>query len=167
MDDNFGLSAEEFRIQAVYSDETRQFRSPAEPTAEDWVNVRIRVGRGTVSAVFLCTNEREYLMEEAKTQGAFSYFQATLPPTAEEMTYYFRLQCGEAVGYYTKYGFFSEYKHEGEFRIFRDYRTPDWAKGAVMYQIYPDRFANGDVSNDVKTNEYIYQIGRASCRERV
>ena len=156
MDDNFGLSAEEFRIQAVYSDETRQFRSPVEPTAEDWVNVRIRVGRGTVSAVFLCTNEREYLMEETKTQGAFSYFQATLPPTAEEMTYYFRLQCGEAVGYYTKYGFFSEYKHEGEFRIFRDYRTPDWAKGAVMYQIYPDRFANGDVSNDVKTNEYIY-----------
>lgn len=156
MDDNFGLSAEEFRIQAVYSDETRQFRSPAEPTAEDWVNVRIRVGRGTVSAVFLCTNEREYLMEETKTQGAFSYFQATLPPTAEEMTYYFRLQCGEAVGYYTKYGFFSEYKHEGEFQIFRDYRTPDWAKGAVMYQIYPDRFANGDVSNDVKTNEYIY-----------
>ena len=156
MDDNFGLSAEEFRIQAVYSDETRQFRSPAEPTAADWVNVRLRVGRGTVSAVFLCTNEREYLMEEAKTQGAFSYFQATLPPTAEEMTYYFRLQCGEAVGYYTKYGFFSEYKHEGEFRIFRDYRTPDWAKGAVMYQIYPDRFANGDVSNDVKTNEYIY-----------
>ena len=156
MDDNFGLSAEDFRIQAVYSDETRQFRSPAEPTAADWVNVRLRVGRGTVSAVFLCTNEREYLMEEAKTQGAFSYFQATLPPTAEEMTYYFRLQCGEAVGYYTKYGFFSEYKHEGEFRIFRDYRTPDWAKGAVMYQIYPDRFANGDVSNDVKTNEYIY-----------
>ena len=79
MDDNFGLSAEEFRIQAVYSDETRQFRSPAEPTAADWVNVRLRVGRGTVSAVFLCTNEREYLMEEAETQGAFSYFQATLP----------------------------------------------------------------------------------------
>ena len=72
MDDNFGLSAEEFRIQAVYSDETRQFRSPAEPTAADWVNVRLRVGRGTVSAVFLCTNEREYLMEEAETQGAFT-----------------------------------------------------------------------------------------------
>ena len=46
MDDNFGLSAEEFRIQAVYSDETRQFRSPAEPTAADWVNVRLRVGNG-------------------------------------------------------------------------------------------------------------------------
>ena len=75
MDDNFGLSAEEFRIQAVYSDETRQFRSPAEPTAADWVNVRLRVGRGTVSAVFLCTNEREYLMEEAETQGALDVYK--------------------------------------------------------------------------------------------
>ena len=32
--------------------------------------------------------------------------------------------------------------------------TPDWAKGAVMYQIYTDRFCNGDPSNDVLTNEY-------------
>ena len=79
MDDNFGLSAEEFRIQAVYSDETRQFRSPAEPTAEDWVNVRLRVGRGTVSAVFLCTNEREYLMEEAKRRGLFLIFRQPCP----------------------------------------------------------------------------------------
>ncbi|WP_031314260.1 alpha amylase N-terminal ig-like domain-containing protein [Caldanaerobacter subterraneus] len=26
--------------------------------------------------------------------------------------------------------------------------TPDWMKGAVMYQIFPDRFYNGDHSND-------------------
>ncbi len=25
-----------------------------------------------------------------------------------------------------------------------------------MYQIYVDRFCNGDTTNDVKTNEYIY-----------
>ena len=83
MDDNFGLSAEEFRIQAVYSDDTRQFRSPAEPTAADWVNVRLRVGRGTVSAVFLCTNEREYNIEDAETQVSISYFHADKTPTAE------------------------------------------------------------------------------------
>ncbi len=41
MDDNFGLSAEEFRIQAVYSDETRQFRSPAEPTVADWISLAV------------------------------------------------------------------------------------------------------------------------------
>ena len=29
-----------------------------------------------------------------------------------------------------------------------DFATPDWAKGAVVYQVFPDRFANGDPSND-------------------
>ena len=29
-----------------------------------------------------------------------------------------------------------------------EFETPDWARGAVAYQIFPDRFANGDPSND-------------------
>ena len=29
-----------------------------------------------------------------------------------------------------------------------DYKTPNWAKEAVTYQIFPDRFFNGDKSND-------------------
>jgi len=28
------------------------------------------------------------------------------------------------------------------------FTTPDWTRGAVVYQIYPDRFANGDPAND-------------------
>ena len=28
------------------------------------------------------------------------------------------------------------------------FRTPDWAKHAIWYQIFPDRFRNGDPSND-------------------
>jgi len=29
-----------------------------------------------------------------------------------------------------------------------DFRTPEWVKHSVFYQIFPDRFANGDPSND-------------------
>ncbi len=36
------------------------------------------------------------------------------------------------------------------------FHTPEWVKGAVMYQIYVDRFCNGDPDNDVLDNEYIY-----------
>jgi glycosidase len=28
------------------------------------------------------------------------------------------------------------------------FSTPDWARGAVVYQVFPDRFANGDPTND-------------------
>lgn len=30
----------------------------------------------------------------------------------------------------------------------KDFKTPDWLKNGVLYQIYPDRFFNGDLSND-------------------
>jgi glycosidase len=30
----------------------------------------------------------------------------------------------------------------------RDFAIPDWVAGATVYQIFPDRFANGDESND-------------------
>ena len=145
-----------FRELAVYSDETKQFRFPLEPLFSDEVKVSIRVGKDTFSAVFLCTDEREYLMVKAEEDDIFEYYQTILPPTKKKVTYYFRLQHGEEDGFYNKYGYFTEFKDEGRFEILRDFVTPDWAKGAVMYQIYPDRFCNGDPSNDVKTNEYVY-----------
>ncbi|MBP3629155.1 MAG: alpha amylase N-terminal ig-like domain-containing protein, partial [Anaerotignum sp.] len=146
------LSEEAFRAQAVYSDETKQYRFPAEPLSADEVEITIRVGKETFSAVFLCTDEREYLMDVTEEDGIFEYYKTTLPPTEKKVTYYFRLQYGEEEGFYTKYGYFDTFKDEGRFEIIRDFVTPDWAKGAVMYQIYPDRFCNGDSSNDVKTN---------------
>ena len=43
------------------------------------------------------------------------------------------------------------------------FHTPDWAKGAVFYQIYVDRFYNGDRSNDVEDDEYFY-IGEGTSK---
>ena len=42
------------------------------------------------------------------------------------------------------------------FAIIPGFHTPEWAKGAVMYQLFVDRFYNADESNDPLTREYIY-----------
>jgi alpha-glucosidase len=34
--------------------------------------------------------------------------------------------------------------------------VPDWAVGAVFYQIFPDRFRNGNPANDPKSGEWVY-----------
>ncbi|GGR85145.1 alpha-amylase family glycosyl hydrolase [Deinococcus sedimenti] len=34
--------------------------------------------------------------------------------------------------------------------------APEWAWESVFYQIFPDRFRNGDPTNDVQTGEYVY-----------
>ena len=36
------------------------------------------------------------------------------------------------------------------------FAAPDWAKHAVIYQIFPDRFRNGDEQNDPKTGDVRY-----------
>lgn len=164
------LTEGEFLAQAVYSDETRSFRSPEEPLSTDEVEITLRVGRDTCSAVFLCTQEREYLMEEKEACGCFAYYHVVLPPEEGETLYYFRLQHRLQIGYYTMYGYQQTLPEDGRFRLIRGYQTPDWAKGAIMYQIFPDRFCNGDRSNDVKTGEYRYlerQVVQVSDWERL
>ena len=42
------------------------------------------------------------------------------------------------------------------FRVCPNFHTPAWAKGAVMYQIFTDRFCNGSPANDPLTDEYRY-----------
>ncbi len=42
------------------------------------------------------------------------------------------------------------------FSYLAGYVAPEWAWKGVFYQIFPDRFRNGDPSNDVQTGEYRY-----------
>ena len=42
------------------------------------------------------------------------------------------------------------------FRFLADYQPPAWLWDQVVYQIFPDRFADGDPSNNVVTGEYLY-----------
>ncbi len=37
-----------------------------------------------------------------------------------------------------------------------DYYTPDWMRNAVVYQIFPDRFRNGDPSNDPADDDELF-----------
>lgn len=145
-----------FCYEAVFSDETANYREPWMPTHLEEVKITLRTGKDTVSGAFLCTMEEIFPMQLAFSAGIFDYFQVTLPPAAETMYYYFRLIGREDVLYYTRQGAFENYQREGWFQIIRNYAPPAWAQGAVMYQIYPDRFCNGDPTNDVLTNEYMY-----------
>jgi alpha-glucosidase len=41
-----------------------------------------------------------------------------------------------------------------DFRILAHYHAPSWVHDTVFYQIFPDRFADGDPSNNVRDHEY-------------
>lgn len=43
-----------------------------------------------------------------------------------------------------------------DFKIVADYHAPRWLEDTVFYQVFPDYFANGDISNDPTPTSYEY-----------
>jgi len=55
-------------------------------------------------------------------------------------------------------------RYDKFFHLLAQPTAPDWAVGAVFYQIFPDRFRNGNPSNDPQTGEWLY-MGRPIVRK--
>lgn len=148
-----------FKQRAVFSDETRFYRTPFEPKPGDSVTIRIRTCKNNVDEVYFISGSTREKMRIAETSGGFDYYEITIPVGEERIRYYFELRVESSSCYYNKLGITKDLSERNAFRITPGFRTPEWARGAVMYQIYPDRFYNGDPSNDVRNNEYSY-LGR-------
>ena len=110
------------------------------------------------------TSDGEYLeMKREKTSGSFDYYTAQIVMGKDLVRYYFEIHSGLVTCYYDTNGVSTRHEERTEFEIYPGYHVPEWLKGAVMYQIYVDRFCNGDPSNDVETGEYFY-IGDTSVK---
>ena len=148
---------------ALFSDGTKEYREPAEPMPYDKVKLRFRTARDNVDMVYVVTNNEKLEMEKVHDDRLFDYYQVEVPLTDQRMEYYFEIRAGRAVCYYNAKGVFNEVQSYYNFFIKPGFTTPDWAKGAVIYQIYVDRFCKGDENNTVETNEYYY-IGEGTVK---
>ena len=142
--------------KALYSDGTADYRQPPEPKAGEDVTIRFRTKADNADAVFLCAGQSRYQMKLVETSEGFDYYAYTVTMPEEVYVYYFEVITGMLSIHYDNYGPAKELRPQYFFRIVPGFSTPDWAKGAVMYQILVDRFYNGDPSNDVETGEYYY-----------
>ena len=150
-----------FNKEALFSDGTRYYRNPTEPKSGEKVIISFRTQKNNVDAVYLVSGDQKYKMKVYKTTKGFDYYGTKIVMPEEIFRYHFEIQYGWATCYYTEQGVCSELQEWAQFEIYPNYHTPDWAKGAVMYQIFVDRFRNGDPSNDVESDEYAY-IGEHS-----
>ena len=136
---------------------------PPEPKENELVTFRFRTAKDDADRVGLVTSADTYVMEKECTQGEFDYYTFETRLGEEPFRYCFEVQSGTEKYYYGRCGISREILEYYNFVVVPGFSTPDWAKGAVMYQIFTDRFYNGDKSNDVETNEYYY-IGDYSQR---
>ncbi len=143
-------------VKALFSDGTKEYRYPTEPKAGDAVRLRFRALTGSVGEVVLCIAGERKTMVPEREAGCFTYYSAEYTVGETPLSYYFEAELAEGRRFYDRRGAVYEPREDYAFRITPGFSVPEWAKGAVMYQIFTDRFCNGTAKNDVKSNEYIY-----------
>lgn len=145
-----------FNRRALFTDTTGDYLIPEEPAAGEKVTVKFRTARNNVDRVVLFCGETSHIMTKAESDKHFDFYVCELQLGSEKMTYHFEIQSGVLRAYYDTRGLVHDVNVYYDFVILPGFKTPQWAKGAVMYQIFVDRFYNGDMTNDVLTNEYCY-----------
>lgn len=145
---------------SVYSDGTIYYVSNQRPQLGSTVHVRIRMYEDApVQHVMLWVRQngaqRIEEMKREETRVGLSYFGADFTMQDPRCEYRFYLICADRIWFYTQRGM-QDYMpdHSHNFVLLSDYVQPAWVKSAVFYQIFPERFANGDPDNDVKDGEY-------------
>ena len=146
---------------ALFADGSDMYRKFTKTDAGWKVRLRFRTARANAWEVRIVTDRGSYLMKLCGSDKLFDYYERELIWPECGDTYYFTARSGKTYAVYNRCGASDTASAAGNFRLIPDFDTPAWAKGAVMYQIFVDRFYNGDPANDVVDGEYYYIQQRA------
>lgn len=132
------------------------------------LHIRLRSKKDDLSEAILIHGDKyawertvsKTVMRKLPSDERFDYWQAEVRPTLRRTKYAFELRSGGESLFYEEKGF-REDEPADPHKMFdfpflnaADVHTPPaWVKEAVFYQIFPERFANGDCSNDPEGTE--------------
>jgi glycosidase len=151
------------------------YRTPGGPvTAGTPVTLRLRAASGDLTeAKVRIWNDRINAqsllsMSLVADDGIYEWWEASLPVSAEPTIYWYRFIAidGTATAYYEDDGardggwgqtFGASPDNSWQLTMYdAAFDTPDWVQNGIMYQIFPDRFRNGDPANDPAPGRFFY-----------
>ncbi|WP_141433170.1 alpha-glycosidase [Bacillus sp. 03113] len=156
-----------FELPAVYHRPTDNF---AYPIDQHTLHIRLKTKKNDVTSVALLhgdqyewsENHWVYHQDTMSKNGSdyfFDYWLISVTPPFKRLRYGFILYKDNEQMVYTEKGFFQDPPQDPGYYFCFPYlhatevfRSPDWVKNTIWYQIFPERFANGDDSiNPEKT----------------
>ncbi|GGK20773.1 alpha-glycosidase [Deinococcus malanensis] len=140
---------------------TQQLGAPLGQTVRIRVRTTLPVTGVTLKVVQVGEIETLPAQEVAapsEFSGEGRWFEAELPLQDHRVRYAWQLNLADDHLNLTALGLHrSRRGFRSWFQYLSGHVAPEWAWCSVFYQIFPDRFRNGDPGNDVKTGEYIYE----------
>ncbi|MCX4287597.1 MAG: alpha amylase N-terminal ig-like domain-containing protein, partial [Clostridia bacterium] len=150
--------------KAVFADETKLFKTPYEPQSGDTVTLKIRTLANDVLKVYAVINGIKRIMKKLppkRGESNFDYYSVSFVCPDKPCGYYFILYDDDDAVAFNRLGCVENVQAEYNFSFVPGFKVPDWAKGTVFYQIFCDRFCDGNPSNNVEDNEYYYTGGHS------
>ncbi|MDM5283129.1 glycoside hydrolase family 13 protein [Peribacillus frigoritolerans] len=136
------------------------------PINTETLHIRLRTKKQDISSVGLIFGDpyisdngqwqyEELPMSLSGSDTRYDYWHIYVKPPYRRIRYGFKVTSEEESAFYTEKGFFKEaprdpgcyfaipYLHQNEV-----FGAPEWVKDTIWYQIFPERFANGNPAND-------------------
>ncbi|MCM3789922.1 alpha-glycosidase [Domibacillus indicus] len=145
--------------EAIYHRPKNNFAYSYDP---DTVHIRLRCKKGDLTHVSLLHGD-SYILKDgiwvydeedmilAGSDMLFDYWMAEIKPAHRRLLYGFKCVSGDETIYYTERGFFDQapektanYFNFPYINPADIFTAPRWVKDTVWYQIFPERFGNGD-----------------------
>ena len=148
----------------LFHDQGPLYDDHLEPTARTPVTLKLRAFKDDITSASIKVFDHAdnsfhlYAMKRAGLDrtGAYEFWQGVVPASPSVKNYRFQVVDGTKTVWLNAVGPSDVEAPLGDFYIVPDFVTPAWMRNGIVYQIFPDRFFNGDPSNDVQTGQYTY-----------
>jgi alpha-glucosidase len=148
--------------RSIHHDGSPVYVRAAGDALGDAATVRIRAAADApVTEVLLrtCPDGEQHLapMRPAGADAICRWWEAELPIRMLRTGYRFLLRGPGGSLWYNGLGTVPFYPTDAnDFKLLAAFRAPAWVRDTVFYQIFPDRFADGDPTNNVRAGEHRY-----------
>jgi alpha-glucosidase len=150
-------------LRSIHHDGSARYVSNSYPRLGETVTLRLRTAPDApIRQILLRTlpdGEQAFAaLTPQPPDAAHRWWTVPLVVSMPTMAYRFVLLTDDGLWTYNGTGL-HEYTPTDyhDFRLLADYDPPRWVERSVFYQIFPDRFADGDPANNVKTGEWVYR----------
>lgn len=120
---------------------------------------------GVSLVVFKDGQASETPLKLANRDKAYEYYRGEATLSGPGLTYVFKYTDGGKAIYLNAHGLAGSPdadRFAWDDAKFPAFVTPDWVKNGVIYQIFPDRFRNGNPANDQDFKEWYYEGRRTA-----
>ena len=143
----------------IHHDSSELYLSDPLPRIGDTITARIRVPKQDELRTLVLRSRpdgewRRTLMERTESDTYYDWWSAELPITMHHNNYCFQFLTDSGSFYFNQYGISPIDSPDWfNFTVLGDYVAPLWVREQVFYQIFPERFENGDPGNDRQSGE--------------